>query len=247
MTIAVISGNVFYQYHLATVPRVDLLPILTKEEKEENDYKVIYEQTGLTKEGYLRIEDDIDLILDIQNDYYSSYNIIKKNTAPFLMSDFLDRKVSHCLVKKGDIIITSAVQFSGIRLGHTALVINEEEIIEAVGYGSLSHINKVDSFMERPSFLIVSPNFDEDVKEEVVNYALDNLLGIPYNIFAGVFTKKSEIKSTQCAHLVWYAYYKNGIDLDDNKGLIITPKQLANSSRITVIQNFGFNSASLWN
>ena len=76
MTIAVISGNVFYQYHLATVPRVDLLPILTKEEKEENDYKVIYEQTGLTKEGYLRIEDDIDLILDIQNDYYSSYNII---------------------------------------------------------------------------------------------------------------------------------------------------------------------------
>ena len=83
MTIAVISGNVFYQYHLATVPRVDLLPILTKEEKEENDYKVIYEQTGLTKEGYLRIEDDIDLILDIQNDYYSSYNIIKKNTAPF--------------------------------------------------------------------------------------------------------------------------------------------------------------------
>ena len=223
MTIAVISGNVFYQYHLATVPRVDLLPILTKEEKEENDYKVIYEQTGLTKEGYLRIEDDIDLILDIQNDYYSSYNIIKKNTAPFLMSDFLDRKVSHCLVKKGDIII------------------------EAVGYGSLSHINKVDSFMERPSFLIVSPNFDEDVKEEVVNYALDNLLGIPYNIFAGVFTKKSEINSTQCAHLVWYAYYKNGIDLDDNKGLIITPKQLANSSRITVIQNFGFNSASLWN
>ena len=165
MTIAVISGNVFYQYHLATVPRVDLLPILTKEEKEENDYKVIYEQTGLTKEGYLRIEDDIDLILDIQNDYYSSYNIIKKNTAPFLMSDFLDRKVSHCLVKKGDIIITSAVQFSGIRLGHTALVINEEEIIEAVGYGSLSHINKVDSFMERPSFLIVSPNFDEDVKD----------------------------------------------------------------------------------
>ena len=95
MTIAVISGNVFYQYHLATVPRVDLLPILTKEEKEEKDYKVIYEQTGLTKEGYLRIEDNIDLILEIQNDYYSSYNIIKKNTAPFLIIDFLDRKVIH--------------------------------------------------------------------------------------------------------------------------------------------------------
>ena len=112
MVIAVISGNVFQKYPLATVPRIDLLPVLTKEDKSSEDYKIIYDQTGLTKEGYLRIEDNIDLILNIQNDYYSSYNIIKKNTAPFLMSDFLDRKVNHCLVKKGDIIVTSAVQFS---------------------------------------------------------------------------------------------------------------------------------------
>ena len=92
MTIAVISGNVFYQYHLATVPRVDLLPILTKEEKEENDYKVIYEQTGLTKEGYLRIEDDIDLILDNQISSMKNNeleeiqqelnNILEDNTTP---------------------------------------------------------------------------------------------------------------------------------------------------------------------
>ena len=246
MVIAVISGNVFQRYPLATIPRIDLLPVLTKEDKSSEDYKIIYDQTGLTKEGYLRIEDNIDLILNIQNDYYSSYNIIKKNTAPFLISDFLDRKVNHCLVKKGDIIVTSAVQFSGIRLGHSALVINEEEIIEAVGYGSLSHINKVDSFMERPSFLILSPNCDDKKKEEVVNYAIENLLGIPYNIFAGVFPLKDKITSTQCAHLVWYAYYKNEIDLDDNRGLIITPKQLANSKEMTVIQNFGFASYTLW-
>ena len=100
--------------------------------------------------------------------------------------------------------------------------------------------------MERPSFLILSPNCDDKKKEEVVNYAIENLLGIPYNIFAGVFPLKDKITSTQCAHLVWYAYYKNEIDLDDNRGLIITPKQLANSKEMTVIQNFGFASYTLW-
>ena len=51
---------------------------------------------------------------------------------------------------------------------------------------------------------------------------------------------------TQCAHLIWRAYAQFGYDLDPGGGWVVTPKQLANSPLLEVVQVFGMDPDDPW-
>ena len=82
--------------------------------------------------------------------------------------------------------------------------------------------------------------------EEIVDYAANNLVGIPYEGLAGLVTDKNKIDKTQCAHIIWYAFKQFGIDLDCNGGLLVTPYDIANSECVELVQVFGFDKDRLW-
>ena len=73
-------------------------------------------------------------------------------------------------------------------------------------------------------------------------------MGIEYNIFAGVVKKdKSDEKtpsSSHCSHIVWQAYKSQGVDIDQDKGIIVTPHDIAMSDKLSVVQIFGLDLAS---
>lgn len=48
------------------------------------------------------------------------------------------------------------------------------------------------------------------------------------------------IKTTHCAHLVWYAYKQFGIDLDSDGGLLVTPYDIQKSECLETIQSYGY-------
>ena len=48
------------------------------------------------------------------------------------------------------------------------------------------------------------------------------------------------LSGTHCAHVVWYAYQRIGIDLDSDGGLLVTPYDIQNSSYLEVIQSYGY-------
>ena len=74
------------------------------------------------------------------------------------------------------------------------------------------------------------------------------MLGVPYRLTTGVFSKKSprNLKTSQCAHFVWYAYKKFGIDLDSNGGKVVKPQDIALSDKVELVQAYGFNLDTLW-
>ena len=83
----------------------------------------------------------------------------------------------------------------------------------------------------------------------MIEFAYNNLLGIPYRLATGILSKKynpDKLKGTQCAHLVWYAYKKFGVDLDSNGGAIVKPQDMALSDKVEVVQAFGFYLDKLW-
>lgn len=121
------------------------------------------------------------------------------------------------------------------------------EVLQATAYGENTLIGDVTDFTSRINFLVLRPKASAETKQKVAAYAKENLVGIPYDAFAGVITHKNTIPRTQCAHIVWYAYKQFGVDLVSENKLMILPYDLANSDGVEVVQSFGFDPEKKWN
>lgn len=55
----------------------------------------------------------------------------------------------------------------------------------------------------------------------------------------GARGREAELRGTQCAHLVWYAYRQFGYDLDSDGGSLVTPRDLYDSPLLEVVQIYG--------
>jgi uncharacterized protein YycO len=96
--------------------------------------------------------------------------------------------------------------------------------------------------------MILRPKIPAEKKQEIVNYATENLYGLPYRFTLGIFYRKfpENLRVSQCAHLVWYAYNKFGYDLDSDGGGIVKPQDMVCSDYVEVVQAYGFDLDSLW-
>lgn len=232
----------------------DISPVLEKEALTDEDYELLYKQTGLTKIGIDRALANGSVgkekILDIQSDYFAKYEVLNDKFAPLVCTDRLDdnRVITSAYLEDGDIVVTSSTHISGFRIGHSGLVTSAKfnRVLQAMAYGTPTFEGKIGDFTTRVDFMILSPKTDAETKSKVVDYALENFKGVAYSGFIGVFTKKDTMEKTQCAHMIWQAYKQFGLDLDCNGGLLITPRDIANSPDVELVQVFGFDPERLW-
>ena len=234
----------------------ELLRVMAKPDEEltEDDYSFLYRQTGLTKLGIDRARANdtwgVDLVSEIQDDYFAEHTVKHKKFAPYICFCEIDGHVQNIYLEEGDIVVSYSTQLIGWRMGHSGLVTRaygvRGEVLQAAAIGTVSDFGDIDDFTDSVGFMVLSPKVDGEIKRQVVNYASQNLLGISYDPFRGLFSSKNKIDTTQCAHLVWYAYNQFGIDIDGNGGGLVTPKDFANSPTMEVVQVFGFNPNELW-
>lgn len=227
--------------------------ILDKTELTDGDYATLYAQTGLTKIGIDRARANGSRgktrVLQIQEDYFEKHTVEHYKFAPYICTCNISGEHIHSIyLEDGDVIVTSSTQFFGWRMGHAGIVTdgNNYKVLQATAIGDVSYVGEIRDFTKRITFMVLSPKADAETKKQVVNYATNNLIGINYNPLRGVFSSKNKIKDTQCSHIVWYAYNKFGIDLDSNGGGIVTPRDLANSPKMELVQVFGFDPDKLW-
>lgn len=238
--------------YLPDCPKADLTATLAKNSLTEEDYALLYAQTGLAKAGVDRMlargAAGKSRILSLQTAYLAEHEVYHDFYAPFICSDYIESYIPTAYLEDGDIIVTDSTHLSGWRMGHAGLVTDgaEEEVLQASAVGEKSAIGGIKDFSDRITFMILSPKADAEVKREVAQFAADNLTGKIYDVTCGVLTDKNNCKRTQCAHLVWYAYKQFGIDLDCNGGPVVTPRDLANSPYMEVVQVFGFDPVKLW-
>lgn len=230
----------------------NIYPILSKEQLSDEDYETLYAQTGLTKIGVDRMKKrgsvGISRILAIQREYFTEHEVINNFYAPFLCTDKIDGTSTFTYLENGDIIVSSSTHLSGWRMGHAGLVTDADEgkILQANAVTEKSKLGTIRDFNDRVNFLVLSPKADTALKAEVCKYAEENLTGKTYDPTAGVFSSKNKADRTQCAHLVWHAYDKFGLDLDSDGGLVVTPKDIAGSPFVELVQVFGFDPDKLW-
>lgn len=148
-------------------------------------------------------------------------------------------------LQNGDIILTLSIHSLGWRHGHATIITDAERGIgvQAVMVGEKSAHSYVSSWMDYPLVAVLRPkNTDKETRDAVALFAEQNLIGLDYTLLGGITSGRNAQKvprATQCAHLVWYAYFACGIDIAPESGLIITPKDILHSDSLEIVQVYG--------
>ena len=233
-------------------PRQDLSAVLAKEEWSDEDYDLIYRQTGLTRAYFegLDARPDEEFILRCQNDlFFEGEYEHDADTFGTAHDYFPDEYFAMVELEPGDVLISASVHTMGWKNGHAALVVGGSSVLQAFGVGTVSDIVSPSWFRRAANFMVLRPKLEKSETDRVVSWALKNMNGVEYSLFTGIFSPKDQTddpRDTQCAHLVWQAYYACGYDIDSTGGPVVSPKNIANSDLFEVIQVNGFDLDTLW-
>ncbi len=236
-------------FYEAKYPRQDITQILEKESLSNEDYMLIFNQTGVSPGAARELiqKGDGKLLLDINKLYFKKPEIKKEYIAfPVTASETnASYAVPFADIKKGDILVTFNTHTLYWRHGHCALVIDDENglLLEHMSIGNPSRITNIKSWEQFPGFLVLR-HPDEDIAKRAVQYAKSHLVGIDYNVFAGLIKKDKtgeDNPSSQCAHIVWQAYKAAGADIDSSADAFVIPKDIALLDKLKLVQIYGIN------
>lgn len=258
------AGAELKMHYTPVYPKENLLPLLEKTSWTARDYQLLLRQTGLGKASLLTLKanspDWKEQILNFQKHFFAVPQMYCEKNSPISREEALIPSSSKPAVQtslapleNGDILLTASSHTFGWRNGHAAIVIDAKkgQTLESVVLGQDSSIQSVNKWKSYPTLLILRlREVPASKRNEIAGYAHRYLNQLPYNFMAGIFFSKktdaAELKGTQCAHLVWAACYSQGYDIDSDGGLIVTPKDIALSPLLEVIQIYGLNPDTLW-
>lgn len=238
----------------------DISEALKRQYLTAEDYQLLYRQTGMSPGliDSLRSQNRQEEIYAAQEAYFRPVQTRCDASTILTRQEYLVNGRGEITkgmripeVEDGDILITFCSHCLGWRNGHAAIVIDAEKrlILEAQMLGSPSKVTSLERWEYYPSFLVLRlKGADEETCSAIAEYAQNQLVGIPYQLTARTNTTVKEQlqqeweavpEGTQCAHLVWFAYYQFGYDIDSNGAWLVTPEDIAESELLEVVQSYG--------
>lgn len=222
-------------------------------------YDVVFRQTGLGKDAVDRVfhteSNPVAALEAYQNAFFNppgyecySIGIITREERLFDDEGMVTRAYRLADVRDGDIFITKATHSIGWRHGHGAIVIDAEKgkTLEAVLWGYPTEIQNVSKWRTYPTFVQLRPK-EKAFGAKAAKIAPECLLGVDYGLLTGLVSKYVDPpKTTQCAHLPWYAYMSLGCDIDSNGGWLVTPRDIVGSKYLDVVQIYGVDPDKIW-
>lgn len=265
LTLAISSYMLDAEAHISPFyPLINIENILSKEELSNEDYETLYFQTGLGKSAIDELRKDNPdfrrVMLNFQSNFFSDIQFISEKNTIISKEEFVideNGNYTNCTelspIQNGDILITKSSRTYGWRNGHAALVVDEDRgtVLECAVLGTDSGLTDINKWTKYPNFMIFRlRDASREMRNKIAASALENLYPVPYSLTVGIFSSKSkkagEINCTNCSHLVWQAFKLYEFDLDSDKSLIVTPKDIANSPLLEVVQVFGVDPANPW-
>lgn len=252
LVLAMYSSSLLYIEPMAHIypkaerQNIDFLTIKAPETLTESEFELIFAQTGLGKAAVMKMP-DLKALQSYQEQYFSETDYIEFTNSPISREEYVEYpNVSLDFIEKGDILITHSSSVFSWRNGHAAIVTDAEngETLEAVVIGEKTCIQNIEKWRHYPNFLVLRlKGADAQLRSDIADTAKELLCEKPYRLLTGVFSPKysdrENIAGTQCAHLVWLAYAYHGYDIDSDKGLIVTPKDISESDLLETVQSFG--------
>ncbi|MBE7092267.1 MAG: hypothetical protein E7365_03725 [Clostridiales bacterium] len=251
LSVVTLHNNAFFS---PDYPEIDLTKILLKDEFADEDYKTLFYQTGLGKYAIDSIKNDddfVEIVKSFQSNFFKKHNVECVREAITTCMEYnttengaYTQGFEIFQAKPGYVLIMEASHSFGWRHGHTGLVVDKNSVLEAPIIFEPTSIYGISSWTYYPNFIMLRLKDATDEQLALIaKDAKDDLLGITYSPLAGVFNKKqgNAPKTVQCAYLVWYSFYKQGINIDKNGDSIVTVQNIKNSDMFEVVQIYGYN------
>lgn len=230
----------------------DLDEILNKEEWDESDYRSIFYQTGLSRRAISMIPENSrnDKILRAQQVFFTEPAVECSKNGIILWQEQNINTIQPEIIgiQNGDILVSFCTHTYGWRNGHVGIIVDASEgkTLEAMVMGEDSCVQSIRKWQNYPSFIILRlKDVSLSEREAIAEYALKYMEGIPYGFVTDVLEHiiMGDIKpaDTDCSHLIWKSYMEFGYDLDSDGGLIVTPRDIAESPLLEVVQVYGID------
>ena len=224
--------------------KADLEPVLEKitySALTKEEYKLLYEQTGMSPAGVdaLIKEGKTKALLELQKNLFA---VLQVECTPNTIVTREERTRSEAFIpyiETGDILVTFNCHAFAWRNGHAAIVADAGErlAVESGQLGTESKIVSLEHWEKYPAFVVLRlKDADGEERAAIGEYAEQELVGITYRLEA---EKSGLQRGTHCAHLTWYAYQQFGYDIDDDGGLIVTPRDIFDSDLLEIVQIYG--------
>lgn len=253
-----IFANMYNSIYSPTSPKVDIAHILKKPLLNENDYSLIFTQTGLAKpavDDLLSQSNGINKVISYQDSYYTKHkfyveklNLFTSQESIMVNSTNNYNSFQIAPLKNGDILLTKSTRTLYWRHGHCGIVIDASKgiTLESLEPGTISMQQNISKWQSYPTFKLMRlKNVDQKKLDEIAQYAVKNLTGIGYSMFAKK-SKVDKLTSVNCSQLIYQAFIQFGYDLDCNSGIFITPENIAKSDLLSIVQIYGFNPKKDW-
>lgn len=243
--------------------RVDLSPILAQETLSQEDYRTLFDQTGLGKAAIDDLlaqgEAGIEQILNTQEGFFvppgeASCAALGVTTREHRFRDeegYILYAAPLAPLEPGDILVSFSTHTAGWNHGHAGLVLDPDKgvTLESVVLGSLSSEMNVNHWRSYSTWMALRPKADAQTREQVVQIARERLTEIPYSLVSGAFGDKFQPldgpHNAHCGYLPWYAWMAAGVDLDGDGGRIVAPADLADSENVEIVQVYGIDPTQI--
>lgn len=243
-------------HYTPKITQMDLIPLLEKPTFSEEDYELLFKQTGLTRPIIDELRADSDFatkVIAFQKDYLANIRVSNMYMPPVTFCQIVgspDTKTQAFTLApyhNGYLLFTNATHTLGWRHGHMGLVVDEIHglTLEALKPGTTSCLQNIHKWEYYPTFKMMRlKDTSLQTLDHISQYALAHLKGVPYNILG---TKNEDLPtSTHCSLLIWQAFIHFGYDLDSTGGYFVSPKDIACSPLLELLQNYGFNPNKDW-
>jgi uncharacterized protein YycO len=257
----IVDLNVRYvpDFEKIDLGRYDGLSAERVEALSEENFQTLFWQTGLGRDAINKIfeteSDPLSVLKMHQYNFFNPPDYICSNlgfvTGEERLRDENGNRTDGFIIadiRNGDIFITQSTHTVGWRHGHAGIVIDERNgrTVEAVFKGHPSTIQHVSHWQTYPTFIQLRPK-NRDIGEFAATYTYENLVGITYSLFAGLLPRFTpEVRTTQCAHLPWFAYMQFGYDISPSGIWPVTPRDITRSDYLEIVQIFGVHPERLW-
>ena len=234
--------------------KLDLAPLIAKADYTAEDYRTLFYQTGLGSAAIDELrthETYAEELADFQERFFAPVTsgcvrMVASTCMEFTLDEDGEETAAFrtAPAKPGDVVAMLSSHTCGWRHGHCGLVVSDSRVLEAAMIGTNSSVYALTTWTGHPTFVLLRyKNADEQTLNELARNAQKTLEDVPYSIFAGVFGKNEGYrpKTTQCAHIVWYAYHVCGFDIDRTGGSIVTVQDILYHPDFEVVQIYGLN------
>lgn len=256
-------------HYIPEYEKLNIEPILQKETLSEEDYEILFWQTGMAGAGVdtLRERGEQELLVDLQERFFAEVEIscthntlISRSERLTASSELSCNFLADCdfgeqqetsrvflpAAEPGDVLVTFSGHVLGWRSGHAGIVVDGERrlTLEAITLGCDSRVCSLERWSQYPCFALLRlKEATPEKRKEIADYALEHFDGVPYSLTVFCTEAENEMPAasaaTHCSHLVWAVYRHFGYDLDSDGGYIVTPRDLYDSDQLELIQLYG--------